>query len=318
MRAAFTVPAPKTSALRALNYSPFLEAFRNNRRGRRSMRLGDLLTSMGPGYGSVFTRIDCHPAHGVELVSQSDMFAAEPSGRVIRMDSMPHPERHRIQKWQVLVAGAGTLGETEIYGRSILADDRLVNKFVGPHAMALTFREPGGIDNLYCYAFLCTPTGVSLVRTTSYGTKILSIRKDALADLRIPEADIGVKEHIATLVKKTVAGRETYLQTLREARTTLESLNEFAQASSMCTERKARCLMWSSSLPVLSAWNLASTGDATNYLRKRWDARLGDVLTGQGVFNGPRFARIPCSAPHGVDFYSQRDLFLSNSSAECS
>ena len=60
--------------------------------------------------------VDCHPDHGVELVSQTDMFAAEPSGRVIRMDSMPMPERHRIHRWQILIAAAGTLGETELFG----------------------------------------------------------------------------------------------------------------------------------------------------------------------------------------------------------
>jgi hypothetical protein len=47
------------------------------------------------------------------------MFAAEPMGRVIRMDSMARPERHRIRRWQVLIAGAGTLGDNELYGRSI-------------------------------------------------------------------------------------------------------------------------------------------------------------------------------------------------------
>lgn len=310
MRSAFAVPKPQSASLRALNYSPFLEAFRKSRDGRQSVRLGELLTSMGPAYGSVFTRLDCQPSHGVELVSQSDMFAAEPAGRVIRLDSMPRPEKHRIRKWQVLIAGAGTLGETEIYGRSIIADDRLVDKYVGPHAMVLTFHQPGSIDNLYCYAFLCSPTGVSLVRTTSYGTKILSIRKDALADLRIPDANLDTKRRIASLISKTIECRETYLRQILEARAALEQLPEMAEAARMCLERKARCQIWADPLPVMSAWNLASTGGAYTYLKKQWKARLGDVLTGQGVFNGPRFARVLCKEPHGIEFYSQRDLFL--------
>src|SRR5262249_2471363 len=125
MRSAFAVDSPKPTALRALNYSPYLEAFRRPKRSQQSLRLGDLLTSIGPAYGAVFTRHDCHPKHGIELISQTDMFSAEPSGRVIRLDSMANPEKHHVKRWQVLIAGAGTLGETELYGRSIIADARL-------------------------------------------------------------------------------------------------------------------------------------------------------------------------------------------------
>src|SRR3954468_15459999 len=112
MRYAFTVLRPRPSALRALNYSPYVEAFRRNRGNNNSVPLKELLVGMGAAHRRAFTRIDCHPDYGVELVSQTDMFAAEPLGRVIRMDSMPMPERHRIYCWEIVVAAGGTLGET--------------------------------------------------------------------------------------------------------------------------------------------------------------------------------------------------------------
>jgi hypothetical protein len=160
---------------------------------------------MGPAYGAVFTRLDCAPEHGVELMSQTDMFASEPAGRVIRADSMARPERHKVKLWQILIAGAGTLGETELYGRSVIADARLVDKYVGPHAMVLTFHDPGSDENLYAYAFLCTEVGVSVVRSASYGTKILGLRKDALAELRIPDPDPKIKKSVAELIRTTVS-----------------------------------------------------------------------------------------------------------------
>src|SRR3954470_1758863 len=119
MRTVFNVDYPRSTTLRALNYSPYVEAFRRKRDVLKSVRLGELLVEMGAAHRRAFTRIDCHPDHGVELVSQTDMFAAEPSGRVIRMDSMPMPERHRFSRWQILIAAAGTLGETELFGRSV-------------------------------------------------------------------------------------------------------------------------------------------------------------------------------------------------------
>ncbi len=121
MRSAFAVGNTSVDTFRALNYSPFLECFRQPRDRKKSTRLGEMVSAVGPAYGTVFTRIDCHPSQGVELISQSDMFSAEPAGRVVRSDSMTRPERHQVQRWQVLIAGAGTLGETELYGRSIIA-----------------------------------------------------------------------------------------------------------------------------------------------------------------------------------------------------
>jgi len=78
------ISEPRSTALRALNYSPATEAFKRKGKLKRCERLGDLVLSMGPAYGSVFTRLDCHKDYGVELVSQSDMFATEPHGRIIR------------------------------------------------------------------------------------------------------------------------------------------------------------------------------------------------------------------------------------------
>lgn len=310
MGAVFAVQEPRSAALRALNYLPEAETFRRAGGGRRSAPLGSMLSSMGRAYGAVFTRIDCAPSEGIELVSQGDMLAAEPAGRVIRRDSMAQPERHEIKRWQILIAGAGTLGETEMYGRSLIADGRLVGKYVGPHAMVLTFQEPGGRLNLYVYALLCSAFGVRAIRSLSFGTKILGIRKDLLADFPIPIPDDETQERIAALIRTTVEARERYLTKLRAARKVVEDLSEMQEALGMCGERKARCITWDRALPTLSAWTFASTGGALGYLKTRWSGRLGDVLEENGLFNGPRFARIPCLPPHGVDFLSQRDVFL--------
>jgi len=310
MKSAFVVKKPRTAAIRALNYNPYVEAFRQKRSKLDSVPLGELVDELGPAYGSVFTRIDCTPEHGVELLSQTDMFAAEPRGRVIRMDSMPHPERHRIRRWQVLIAGAGTLGETELFGRALIADSRLIDKYVGPHAMTLHFKDPGGTLNLYTYAFLCTSIGFQAIRSTSYGTKVLGLRKDMLRDLPVPVADHSTSCMIADLVKVAVMQRQQYLNELQAARKLIEELPEMRVAEALCQNRIKRCLKWSGDLSTMLAWTYASTGGALEYLQKQWPGRLGDILEPRGVFNGPRFARISCEAPHGVDFLSQRHVFM--------
>lgn len=310
MRQAFSVAATTSSALRALNYTPEVEAIRKRKGSGESVALSELLESMGPAYGAVFTRLDCEPSHGVELITQGDMFAAEPAGRVIRRDSMARPDRHLVKKWQVLISGAGTLGENELYGRAIIADDRLAGAYVGPHAMVLTFREPGGELALFTYAYLCTTVGIRAIRSTSFGTKILGIRKDILGALPVPVPDAVTLHKVASLIRHCVEQRETYLRELKAARKIIEDLPEMQEAHNMCGKRRRHAVVWNGTLPTVSAWTAASAGGALEFLKSKWKQSLVELLEEDGIFNGPRFARVICSPPHGIEFLTQRDAFL--------
>jgi hypothetical protein len=309
MPEAFVVTSPNGLALRALNYTPEVERLKSARRSGTT-KLGALISAMGPAYGSVFVRVDCEPEHGIELMSQADMFLAEPSGRRIRLDSMARPERHLVNRWQVLIAGAGTLGESELYGRAILADTRLAGKYVGPDALVLTFNTPGDDQALFTYAFLLTRVGTKAIRATSYGTKVLRLRRDLLRELPVPVPTPEITAQVGTLVRQASDLRGTYLRNLLAARQTIENLPEMREANSICGQRARRSTCWDGALPTLCAWNYASTGDALRYLGHKWSRRLKDVLEPNGAFNGPRFARIDCQPPHGIDFLSQRDVFL--------
>lgn len=309
-RQAFIVEQPRHGTLRALNYEPAVERLRRTSQGQRIVRLRELVADLGSGYATVFARIACEPEYGVELLSQSDMFAAEPQGRIIRRDSMEHPERHEVQKWQVLIAGAGTLAPTELYGRAIIADDRLVGKYVGQDSLIIKFKEPGSDASLFAYAYLASATGLKALRASSYGTKILRIRRDILAELPVPQPDDATVKHVADLVRKCVERREVSSRELQMARGELEALPEMLEAHAMCAERRAHCITWNGELVTLSAWTYASTGGALEHLQRQWKARLGDALVPNGLFNGPRFARVNCDPPHGIEFMSQRDTFL--------
>ena len=283
---AFVVDKPGIGALRALNYSPAIERIR--RAGSTSARpLRKVVRDFGPAYGSVFTRKDCHPDFGVELITQGDMFAAEPSGRVIRRDSMPQPERHHVTRGQVLIAGAGTLGENELYGRSILADGRLVGKYVGPHSMSLHFEDPDDDYSLFTYAWLASPTGVQALRSTSYGTKILGLRKDLLSSLPVPEAPGSIIRRVASLVRRTSAKREEYAVSISWSRRLVEAAPEVKAALAACSNRVRRSVVWSGPLPSICAWNFAAGGGAVQLLKGCWSTDLVDVLEPNGVFNGP-------------------------------
>lgn len=210
---AFVVDGPSSGALRALNYSPTVERIR--RAGSSSARpLHELVKTFGPGWRHAFARLNADPEHGVELLSQSDVFAAEPRGRWIRQDSMSEPWRHRIEPGQVLLAGTGTLAATELYGRAVLADSRLIGKFLTEDAMALVFESPEDDFSLFTYAWLASPTGVQVLRSTSYGTKMLRFRKELLTTLPVPLAPGSLVSRVADLVRSAARARAEFVVSL--------------------------------------------------------------------------------------------------------
>jgi hypothetical protein len=295
------------AALRALNYAPGVESLR---RVAGAKRLGNVVRKIGGSFGSVFTRVDCDMASGVPLYSQVDTFAAEPQGRTIRRDCMPRPEEQRVHKSQILIAAAGQMGEGNLFGRSIIADERLTAGYCGPDTLALTFEEAGGDINLWSYAFLNTGIGLRAIRSAAYGTSIPRLRPDLVAQIPIPEPVAELQHRVVTLVRQCVEKRERSHAELLAARRVIEGLPEMREAHRMCAARARRAIRWSGPLRTLCAWNLASTGETIAFLRRRWSKRLGDVVGPDGLFNGPRFARVRCVPPHGVDFLSQRDAFL--------
>ncbi|MFT3769606.1 MAG: hypothetical protein QM820_29575 [Minicystis sp.] len=309
MRTAFVVSTPSAAALRALNYNADVETLRRRHPGR-TQALGALTRAIGGSFGMVFTRVDCETSYGTMLLTQADTFASEPSGRIVRFDCLPDRSKQIVKKWQILIAGAGQMGEGNLFGRSIIADGRLEGMCTGPDTLALAFDNPGSSDNLWVYAFLNTRLGLAAVRACAYGTSIPRLRPDLLAELPVPMASDGVRGQVARLVQQCVSRREDYIRYIGMARRVLEDMPEMREAHAMCGQRRGRHVVRDDELPTMVAWTFASAGEALRYLRKQWASRLHDYLEMGGLFTGPRFARIPCSAPAGVDLLSQRDVFM--------
>jgi hypothetical protein len=305
---AFGVAKPNAGALRAINYSPFAEHFRRHA-SRSAPRLRDLVSSAGASFGAVFTRIDCEPAFGVDLMSQVDVFAAEPACRAIRRDSMPHPERHLVSRGQILVAAAGQMGETTLFGRCMIADGRLSGKYLGPDVFALSFHDEA-VDAKYAYAFLASRFGVDLLRSAAYGTSIPRLRRDLLLDLPVPRAEPAVERAIVALVDGAMLAREKFAQELADARRPIECLPEMREATESCARRRARAGVHSGPFPTLTGKTFVAAGDALPILRGAWRDTIGDVVPETAVFGGSLRFRTPCKPPHGIEFLTQRDVFL--------
>ena len=307
-RVAFAVSAPTVDALRAINYSPFAERIRLSLKGA-STPLGDLC-SFGTSYGSVFTRQDCAPEAGISLLAQSDMFATEPACRIIRKDSLPRPAAHYVHDGQILIAGAGQMGEATLFGRAILADARLSGKYLGPDVLALTPVAKENDYALYLYAYLASRTGLALLRSTAYGTSIPRLRIDLLRNLPVVLPPSELVSRVAACVRLAQAKRAAAKELRDEARRHICGTTAYLDAEQMLKGSRRRAVRWSGPLTTLRAWNVASTGGALEHLQHSWSGRLHDVLKPEGLFQGPRFARVACNVPFGIDLLSQRDVFM--------
>jgi len=306
MRVAFAAQTVTSASIRAVNHDPVVDRLRG-RAGNRARSLRTWFSSVGAGYAAVLPRVDCAAGDGVELLSQVDAFATEPSGRWVRGDLIRVLDDLRIRRGDVLVAGAGQIGISTLFGRSILADARLEGRIAAADVMILRGAGTGDDNILYAYALLCSSFGVRALRSCAYGTSIPRLRPDLIANLPIPQAEPGTVRRVAALVRVAMSEREAHAKSIADARAMIEHLADVREATEMCRARKARCVLWSEPLRSLCAWNTASLGGAMAYLRRRWSRRLVDAVPMDGMFYGLLRQRTPSASGNGVPLITQRD-----------
>ncbi len=300
--AAFMVAAPTSAALRALNYNPIVDRLRHG-----SSEIGTLC-SVTESVGDIFTSLPCDPGCGVQVLAQADTFSAEPSGKWIRPESFRKTSDHELRRWQIAIAGAGQMGEGNLFGRSVLIDARFEGLYIASDSVVLEFEQPGGDLNLWTYAYLNSYAGLAALRACAYGTSIPRLRLDLLSRVPVPMPGVERVERVARLLRSAVDHRERYADELAKARDVVNLLPVVREASRL-SKQQQKTVLWSGELPTLRAWNYASMGSALELLRRQWSGRLADAVQEDGIFKGGRLTRVPCTRPLGVDLLSQRDVF---------
>jgi len=106
------------TTLRALNFQPRAHRILDKLRTIPHATLGDICVGGSLKTGSRFRRIDADPSHGVRLIGQRHAFWIRPEGRWI--SAAQAPADILMGADTVLIAAHGTLGENEVYARSIL------------------------------------------------------------------------------------------------------------------------------------------------------------------------------------------------------
>lgn len=300
---AFTVASVSQVALRALNYSPVADRLR--RSPRRTMPLADCVTNLGDSSSRV-SRVECASAFGVRMLGQTDTYAIEPQGKWIRAPENNDLAKLTIRRGDILIAGAGQVGETTLFGRPVIADSRLVNCILGGDTLALTPKSPR--IGALLFAYLLSPTGRDLLVSTAYGTSIPRIHLGLVGALPVPVCDEKTLDVIVEQTSAAVQAREEYAVRISGAREVIERREEMQTALVECRTRELRTRMWTDALlGSLGAWNYISAGQALATLRDVWRGRLADWLEPDGWYYGLLRQRTECAPHHGAPLITQRD-----------
>lgn len=151
-----------------------------------------------------------NPAHGIPLISSSEMMEANPSceGYISKLLHKNY-EKYLVEKGWILVSCSGTIGNVTI------VDNRLKGFAVSQHALRVIPKE----ERLrgYLYIYLSSEIGQNEVKGKKSGAVIDEIYEADLLRLSIPVIDDKAIDSINSLIDKTILLREQANDLLNEA-----------------------------------------------------------------------------------------------------
>ncbi|GLV73264.1 restriction endonuclease subunit S [Streptomyces hygroscopicus] len=193
------------TTLRALNFQPRAREILRRLEEVEHVTLGEICAGGKLKTGARFKRVDADPAHGVRLVGQRQAFWVRPEGRWISLDEAPDDVMQ--QEETVLVAAHGTLGDNEVYGRSIL-----VTGSWSAHAFSQDFlRVVSGYSDVpgaYLFAFLRSEPMFRVLRSMSVGGKQQEYHTKLIRELPVPLLADADRNRIVGIVRESYRRRD--------------------------------------------------------------------------------------------------------------
>lgn len=191
-------PRANSESFRAMNYDPRCAALDSAIRRGRYDHLGEVVVKRLFKGKIIFRRIDSDPEFGWRLVGQREAFRLRPEGRFIASRTVKHLGL-RVPAWSVMIPSHGTLGEQELYCRSILVTERCTEyAYSGDFFRCVP--DTSKIDGCYLFAFIRSELAFRLLRGISIGAKQQEQHIGMMRRFPIPRLAPIVEASIAALV----------------------------------------------------------------------------------------------------------------------
>ena len=142
--------------------------------------------------------IEVKPGHGIMLINQKDIFDNIVTGKYISSKGANLNEL--VEYGEVIVACDGTLGENELFCRTIFANEDLKGAFLSSHFLRM--KTNGTVPEGYLYCWLNSDYGFRFIRNTQAGTKICHPIPKLFLSIPVPIISTSKMAEIDTMVKK--------------------------------------------------------------------------------------------------------------------
>ncbi len=203
----FVAQGLTATTLRALNLSPRIERIVEKLASVPHRTLGDICSGGQLSRGNRFTRIDSEPEYGYQLIGQRQGPWLRPEGRWVSVTQAVLDEV-RASDESVLVASQGTLGENEVFCRSIFVTGRWQRDFVfSEHFLRIASGDPE-FPGAYLFAFLRSEAAFRIFRSMSTGSKQQDIHEGLRQQIPVPECTPADRERIGETVRQAYRWRD--------------------------------------------------------------------------------------------------------------
>lgn len=215
----FEIKGVTSTSLRAMNYSPRFDELVRRIKSVPHKLLGEVCVDGTLKRGGRYKRIEASPEHAYLMVGQKQVFWLEPEGQWIAKSCVD--EDVLVPPGAILIAGAGTLGESEAYCRTeFIWNDASRNAF-----SELFVRVISDPNEMLCgclYAFMRSEMAFRMLRSTSFGSKLQYPMARLVKSLPIPIPDRPSMVEIHELVISAYEAREKAVRLKHEAIARLE------------------------------------------------------------------------------------------------
>lgn len=144
-----------------------------------------------------FPRLEVSKGHGIMLINQSDIFDTIVRGKYISTRNVKLS--NLVEYGEVLIAGVGTLGESESFCRVVFANEDLQGQLVSGEFIRL--KTNSKIPSGYLFAWLNSDYGFRFIRNLQAGTKLCRPIPKLLHKIPVPIIDDTIAIEIDNFVK---------------------------------------------------------------------------------------------------------------------
>lgn len=264
----------------------------------------------GPQHRRMFVS---DPAAGVPFLGSSDMLMADLSRLPLQNATYVNSDKMACLQ---IVPGTSLISCSGTIGRTVYARPDMAHMWSSEHIMKIcpnTDRIPSG----YLYAYLAGRIGNALVTSGTYGSMIVGLEPQHLADIPVPRLG-RLEAEVHSAVQRAAELRAAWQAAIQTA--TAEVFTAVGLRDITALEWHARHdqdlgyavrpIHGISFLPLhycsRAEWLRSQITKLTSY------RRLGEVVVPGTLGRGLRFKRIDAAPSHGAKLIGQKDLFATD------